>query len=226
MSTIPSFQLHPITNSDLLMFRFAKSKNLSYLRCRDSRCKQNVYKIHDNNFKSKIGEHLSICRFSQQQHLQLIEKPKEEPKVEPSSPITETYLQGKRKLSESFSNWVHEHSSTSNESKHQVNKNKNTKVEVIEIRDVASSVNNSSSFEIDIDDCINDNKCKDVSFENNKSNCDNNLAYEKMFTHFVSFMEMFFKYYNQKKSKEYTNEDSEIESKKKSSEIGEVDINN
>ena len=222
MSSIPSFQFLPITNSDLLMFRFAKSKNLSYLRCRDSRCKQNVYKIHDKNFKSKIGEHLSICRFSHQQNQQLEEKPKEE-----SSPATETYLQGKRKLSESFSNCVHEHSSTSNESKHQVNKNKNTKVEVVEIRDIASSVDNSTSFEIDIDDYNNDDsKCKDVLFESNKINCDNHLAYEKMFTHFVGFMETFFKCYNQKTSKENTNEDSEIDSKKKSSEIGEVDINN
>ena len=220
MSTIPDSKIFPITNRDLLIFRFAKSRNLSYLRCRDSRCKQNVYKIHGKNFKSKIGNHLSICRF---QHQQSDEGP-----IEATPTKTEPYLNVKRKSSESSYNCNNEHNSTSNESKQQKIPIKTEKVGVFEIKDEVSSINNSSSLEIDIDDYIN----KDEKFQYddlltcNKMTYDNHEIYAKMFSHFVGFMETFLTFYNQKEDKRYQNEEKRINDSKLNNDLGEIDINN
>ena len=200
MSTTPNFQVFPITNRDLLMFRLAKSRNLSYLRCRDSRCKQNVYRIHDKNLKSKIGNHLSICRFQHQQS-------EEQQPVEATPAKIEPYLNIKRKSSESSCNCNNEHNSTSIDSKQQKIQVKTEKVGVFEIKDEVSSINHSSSLEIDIDDYIDKNEklqeddlltCNKNNYDNN---CDNNEIYAKMFSHFVGFMETFLTFYKQKEDK-------------------------
>ena len=222
MSTTPDSKIFPITNRDLLIFRLAKSRNLSYLRCRDSRCKQNVYKIHDKNFKSKIGNHLSICRFQHQQ------SDEQHQLFETTPTKIESYLGIKRKSSESSYNGNIEHNSTSNESKQQKIPIKTEKVGVFEIKDEVSSINNTSSLEIDIDDCID----KDAKFQDddlltcNKLNYDNHDIYVKMFSHFVGFMETFLTFYNQQEDKRYQNDDKRINDSKINSDLGEVDINN
>lgn len=223
MSITPNAKIFPITNRDLLIFRFAKSKNLSYLRCRDSRCKQNVYKIHDNHFKSKIGNHLSVCRFQQEQ-------PEEKPIEITSTKTEEPYLNIKRKSSDTSYNCNNEHNSTSIESKQPKVHIKTEKVGVFEIKDEESSINNTSSLELDIDNdeyIDNNYKLQYVDFlPSHKINYDNSEVYAKMFSHFIGFMDSFFSYWNTKESQRKQKEDKKNNNNKVIPELGEVDINN
>ena len=231
MSANPKHKILPITHRDLLIYRFAKSQDLNYLRCRDSRCKQKVYRIHGKHFKSKIGKHLSLCRFHHEQNNPT--KLKEEISIQRGM-----FSLKQRKLSESSYNRNNEHS-TSSDSKYNKTKIKTEKVGVFEIKDVASSNGNSSSVEMDIEDfnedegnAISDGEFKNL-FNSYEREGNSNDAYVKMFSHFVGFMEMFVKCWNQKEMANKTNNEGimlndfkGINVKKKPSEFGEIDINN
>ena len=233
MSSNPKHKILPITNRDLLIYRFAKSPECNYLRCRDSRCKQKVYRIHGKHFKSKIGKHLSLCRFHHEQSNQT--KLKEEISIQNKM----TSLK-QRKLSDSTYNCNNEHS-TSSDSKCNKTKIKTEKVGVFEIKDVASSNGNSSSVEMDIEEfneedgnAISDEEIKHLFglCERERNINNNNETYMKMFSNFVGFMEMFVKCWNQKDGSNKINDDGmlskfkEMGVKKKPSEFGEIDINN
>ena len=233
MSSNPKHKILPITNRDLNIYRFAKSPECNYLRCRDSRCRQKVYRIHGKHFKSKIGKHLSLCRFHHEQSNPT--KLKEGISIQ-----NEMTSLKQRKLSDSTYNCNDEHS-TSSDSKCNKTKIKTEKVGVFEIKDVASSNGNSSSVEMDIEEfneeegnAISDGEIKHLFglCERERNNNNNNEAYTKMFSHFVGFMEMFVKCWNQKDGSNKNNEDGMLSGfkgvgvKKIPSEFGEIDINN
>ena len=230
MSANQKLKILPITNRDLLVYRFIKSQDFNYLRCRDSHCKQKVYRMHGKRFKSKIGKHLTLCRFH---HEQDAAKLKEEISLQ-----NEMSSFKKRKLSSTSYNCNNERS-TSSDSKCNRTKIKTEKVGVFEIKDVASSNGGSSSVEMDIEDFNEDegnDAISDGAFKNmfcsDEGEDNQREAYAKMFSHFVGFMELFFKYCNKKEVSNKTNDPVFIDDfkgmnvKKIPSDFGEIDINN